>query len=250
MKRLTFICYLLLMLTNSIFSQQEKYGIGLITPVLLIVDLDYGDWSFENIDTYELELYSSPGVLSGSCLINEKNNSNQTLNYYIQDGGGDKAFLQKTKSAFLWYSVKAYVLVYQQIKEGFVQVKMNNKKYWLSIDNLAAFNFKVASWQAYLQQTSLPLETIYNMNIRMEPRATSEKVGLTKINKSDTEAYHSIKVLERFNKQWGEIELSFWQNKKACCKADAPISKLKGWIKLVDDDGSPNLYPQTSCLPE
>ena len=71
----------LVIISNKLIGQSERLGIGLITPPLLITDLDYTGFVFKHIDEYELELYDSPGNRSGKCLVQKKITNNQTKTF-------------------------------------------------------------------------------------------------------------------------------------------------------------------------
>ena len=245
---------LIVLISNNLIGQIEKLGIGLITPPLLIVDLDHAGFGFNDIGEYELELYDSPGMPSGKCLVQQKITNNQTLDYFVLEGDGQRRPIIKENGSFIWLRPKSYTLVYFQsnrYQNTYFKIKINNKTYWLNKNNLSHFGFTNKNWDPYLRYNKQALEVVYNMNLRSSPSANTKKLDLIKINGDQEERYHSIFFTGEFRGgKWAEVKIQFWKNRTACCSKTGEVQETIAWLKYIDNDGSPNLINQISCIPQ
>ncbi|GJM33713.1 MAG: hypothetical protein DHS20C18_27140 [Saprospiraceae bacterium] len=240
---------LISLLPFVLFSQEENIkGIGMITPEILVSDEAYP--SGEETQVIKLNLYNHQYTPSGDYLIKEKND-HQIVETYLVSSQGTRNPIQHETSALVWTGYKSHAMQYFKIQNGFLEVRLNGKNYWLNQEESTQLGFKAVSWKTYYENCkSTTITANYNMNLRSKPDKDSKKIMLLKINRYNTDFYHLMSMTGNFQGNWAEVEVSIWNNTDGYCKnPDNPTKKVTGWIKYLDDTGFPNLFdvPTPCC---
>jgi len=133
----------------------------------------------------------------------------------IIDESGNRKRPELENSSFVWTSYKSHCFQYLEVKDGYLKIKLEKEYYWLNQSEIEQYNFKPILWLDYLTNlNSKTLTANVNLNLRAYPSEQGEKIKLLVIN--------------RFSEE---------------------TKTLIGWIKVIDDDGSPNIFsvPSPCC---
>jgi len=234
MKRICFLA--LLLLPFGLFGQNEITGIGFIDLKL-----------YERLDEYTqtggLDLYKKPGEEIVACLekkLNDRNVSRKVVN----NQGVSEKFSRKTSDLIYseWAVYHSDVLECYEEKDGFVQVKINDKKYWMSLNDLAVEGAKLILWKTHLPDIEGYLRVIYNMNLRTAPTVNSDKIMVV-TRFGGQNGFPLAQMTGNLQGNWAEVNIHIWENNDYCEKSERSDRIVKGWIKYLDDKGFPNIFP-------
>lgn len=234
MKRIC--CIALILLPFGLFGQNEVTGIGFI-------DLKLYKYLDEYSKTEGLDLYKSPGGEVIACL--EEDSTAKYVFRKVVDSQGFSQEFSMWKSGFISAEFGAYprdVLECYEEKDGFVQVKINDKKYWISLNDLAVEGAKLIRWTTHLSGISGQMRVLYSMNLRTTATVNSDRIMVVrKVNESKN--LHLVKMTGNFEGNWAEVEVHIWEENNYCDQRAYGDRIIKGWMKYLDDKGFPNVFP-------
>lgn len=228
-------------ITNFCFAQ--KYHNGLILP------------EFDKVEQSEVCCIYSPE--EGFTVFNSPNgNEIGTLTRMTESNADDQApykifFIHKSTetakqielSNFKQIGYEIWAITYFERKNGFVRIVDKNVDYWLSEKEIEDKDFKVENWKNFLISNTGSLLGYYandpGLNLRLLPSKDSDLI-LT-FNGDLFE----IKPTAQAEGNWVKVEVIKY--KEHPCVSDLNQNELieekfDGWIKLVNDNGSPNVW--------
>lgn len=234
----------LILLSFGVFAQKNITGIGLINFGIgheLTIHTQRPDTLKSEINLYT-SLYEKPTACIQKKLVE--------WGFYatsIIDNQDVDSVIDYYTSGLVWTAYKTMSIQYYEEKDGFVKVKINKKNYWISLDELTAIGRKATLWKDYFKEHNYgSIQVIYNMNLRINPNANSDKIMLIEKNSK-----HLITILGNFEGNWAEIEVRIWEGENDYCDATTRDNyrTVIGWIKYLDDKGFPNLFavPTPCC---
>lgn len=133
-----------------------------------------------------------------------------------------------------------------EAKGGYLKIKLNNIFYWLNQNEIEQNNFNPILWLDYLTNLNSEfLTSNVNLNLRAYPGEQGEKIKLLVISRFSEET-HYMKMNGKTNGKWAEVEVQIY---KQYCRNKELLKTLIGWIKVIDNDGSPNIFsvPSPCC---
>jgi len=143
-------------------------------------------------------------------------------------------------SSFVWTGYKSFCFQYLDGKDAYLKIKLNKEYYWLNQNEIGQYNFKPTLWLEYLTNLNSELLTAnVNLNLRAYPSTQASKIKLLEINRY-SEKRHYMKMTGKTKGAWAEVEVNLY--KDFCGNSKEVPQTLIGWIKVIDDDGSPNIF--------
>lgn len=138
-------------------------------------------------------------------------------------------------------------LLYTEIQNGFVKILPTslNGGVWIAIKDLRAFGFQAESWQQYLHRTYASLNLLppdrFAMNLREKPGIEAQKLVSLK-----GDAF-IITLTGTFEGLWAEVNVTEY-TEHPCLEGRLTGRKWTGWLKLLDNQGFPNIwYHPSGC---
>ncbi|KAB1065942.1 SH3 domain-containing protein [Salibacter halophilus] len=136
-----------------------------------------------------------------------------------------------------------WALTYSERKDGFVKITYANQDFWLKQSDIENVGFELVEWQSFLADNVNNLLGYYandpGLNLREKPNTDS---GIIRTLKGDT---NQISPTNEHHGLWTKVKVII--SKEHPCATDLTeeeniIEELEGWIKIVDDNGLPNLW--------
>jgi hypothetical protein len=191
------------------------------------------------------EIYDGPnGKLIGRLTRNVTQNIGDQSFYriYFVDN------LTKTEQligleSFQEIAYEVWALAYKKINGDFVNLNIENKNYWLKITDLQKVGFTLTNWQTFLSNNTDNLLGFYakdpGLNLREQPNLNSR---IIRTLKGDV---NQISPTKEHRGNWTKVKVII--SKEHPCSTDLTekeniIEELEGWIKIVDDEGRPNVW--------
>jgi hypothetical protein len=191
------------------------------------------------------EIYDGPnGELIGRLTRNVTQNTGDQSFYriYFVD------YLTKTEQLiglenFQEIGYEVWAITYKQINDDFVNLNIKNKNYWLKITDLQKVGFTLTNWQTFLSNNIDNLLGFYandpGLNLREQPNLNSRIIRTLKGD------INQISPTKEHSGHWTKVKVIF--SKEHPCGTDLTekeniIEELEGWIKIVDDEGKPNVW--------
>ncbi|WP_163411011.1 SH3 domain-containing protein [Flavobacterium ajazii] len=139
-----------------------------------------------------------------------------------------------------------YAINYTDSIQGFVKVLDASKNYWLNITEIRKQGFKPLSWFDHLiKQSKNELGYYANepgLRLRKEPKSDSEIIGSVRGD------LFEIKLTSETVGQWCKVNVIKY--KEHPCNTELTEEQnleynTEGWLKVIDDNGEPNLWSYT-----
>lgn len=234
--------YLLLIFPFVLFGQTFKRG--LILPS--IDSLQYSEKYCCVLTPEEgFTVYDNPnGKVIGKIKreINKKNDQSPYSIFFIS--GKSKALIDSEN--YKEINSEVFAINYIDIVDGYVKVFDSQKSNWLKIDEINKRGFKTINWLDYLIKESNNVLGYYANNpglrIRKEPNANSDIIGSIRGD------LYEIKLTGEVSGQWCKVVVTKF--KEHPCRTELDDKKnletiSEGWIKVISDEGEPNLWSYT-----
>lgn len=231
------LSFLLLVCLKSAIAQEGPYlssGIGILAPGRGISSF------YLNFPLAEIGLFDVPGGAKIGSLV--KKNS---INLMCKLASTQLTFRINNKD-IVEIELAGYCLKYFEIDGSFAKVLVNStgKGLWVSLSELQYLRYSAKPW---LELMSEKKTFFYNMvdvgiNLRKDPNQKSNKIILIKGNQ------YAITLTGKTEGLWAEATVGKYS--QAPCKDLTATYKSteewKGWIKVIDDAGYPNIwfYPE------
>lgn len=138
-----------------------------------------------------------------------------------------------------------FAINYTDTAEGFVKVLDTTKNYWLSVSEIEKHGFQALNWRDHMIQNEDTIGYYANepgLRLRKEPNSESEIINSIRGD------LFEIKLSKNVSGQWCKVKVTKY--KEHPCKTNLEEtenteSKNEGWIKIIDDNGEPNLWNYT-----
>ena len=191
------------------------------------------------------KIYDGPngkliGILTRNVTQNTGDQSSYRI-YFVDNQTNTEQLIELDNFQEIGYEV--WALTYKQIKDDFVNLNIKNKNFWLKINDIQKDGFALTKWQTFLSNNVDNLLGYYandpGLNLREQPNLNSR---ITRILKGDI---NQISPTKEHNGHWTKVKVII--SKEHPCGADLTEKEnikeeLEGWIKIVDDDGKPNVW--------
>ena len=238
MKQLLFI---IILITNFCFAQQ--YQNGLVLP------------DFEKVEHSEVcciyspkegfTVFNSPdGTIIGTLTRMTESNKDDQAPYkiFFIDKSTETAN-QIELSKFKEIGYETWAITHFESKNGFVRIVDTNVDFWLSEKEIEEKDFKVENWKDFLiSKTGSLLGYFANdpgLNLRALPSKDSDLILTFKGD------LFEIKPTAQAEGNWVKVKVIKYKEHPCVSELNQEElieEKFEGWIKLIDDNGSPNVW--------
>jgi len=241
--KLTLLCvYLFFQISMLVLAQEENLeSIGIITKEIIYAESYITNRKLPDLES-DLKLYNEPSFFSGKRIVQqwEIRGKGAILFTSIIDENGNKKRPEIEHSSFVWTGYKSFCFQYSEAKDGYLKIKLNKEYYWLNQNEIEQYNFKPILWLDYLTNIhSNTLTANINLNLRAYPSVQASRIKLLEINRYG-EKMHYMKMTGKTKGAWAEVEVNLY--KDFCGNSKEVPQTLIGWIKVIDNDGSPNIF--------
>jgi len=228
-------------LSNIGFSQTNQNG--------LIVPKDFNLDSFNNYccvfaPPKGFTLYDAPdGNIIGKIIQKQKGEFELNEMFAIKLSNGNTPIYKNFNKGLTDVGYDVFVMSYYEVKNGFVKVFDKNSTYWLKISAIDKANFKLIDWQDFLVENDGKFLGYYankpGLNLRVKPLKSA------KILKTLRGKLFEINLLKESKGNWNKVKVLKYHEYP--CKGNLSKEEnieyiLEGWIKTVDDNGTPNIW--------
>ena len=126
---------------------------------------------------------------------------------------------------------------------GFVKIKSQSINMWLKISEINQLGFKAINWIDYMVLNSEHVLGYYSkepgLRLRTKPDISSEIIGSVRGD------LFEIKLTGEVLGQWAKVKITKYKE-HPCNTELSEIEnieyKSEGWLKIIDDNGEPNLW--------
>ncbi len=210
---------------NSLFAQQKEWGIG-------VIDLQYDNEA-------HVSVYDSPnGKITGTLGMEPglKEDYLRTITWRDQEHGGPRMYIPEEAYLEIGYEING--LVVRAEKEGFLKIMYSEGDLtaWISQEELKEKGMLYIPWIEFMNDPNRIFFTReYGMNLRVKPEVKSNKILLVRGDQFEIQPTGNIQGL------WAEVEVKEY-NSEYCELPHELVRTYKGWLKILDDLGFPNLW--------
>ncbi len=225
----------LLCLPCLLHAQNQQFGI--IYPIAS-EEASYCCTYFPNDQA--LDLYDAPngrklGVVARKDVDDAGYEDQYTLVFI--DGAGDSTQLD------MWQDLKevgyeAYALTYTAHQDGFVKVLPSLGDRWIKVIDLQQVNFRQLPFQSFMTEKSGEVLGFYPeaaLNLRKSPSPTAEKIETMSFQ-------HEISLTGKHEGPWSHVKVIKLKEGRCEGNEDVEEYELEGWIKVLDDSGTLNIW--------
>jgi hypothetical protein len=190
-------------------------------------------------------VYNAPdGIALGKLTKNaSENKGNQAPYriYFVNLVTREETELQQKN--FQEIGDEIWCIRYFERRNGFVRVADKAVDFWLAENEIKKSGFAITEWQTFLSDNSETLLGLYanepGLNLREEPLKES---NLLKTLRGDL---FEIKPTKEHRGLWTKVKVV--KRKQHPCESNLGEKEnveytLEGWIKIVDDSGTPNVF--------
>lgn len=152
---------------------------------------------------------------------------------YIKTGEQLKEF-DHTHLYMVGYEVMA--MVYTEKQDGFVKI---NNGYWLSIKELKSKGLILTTWMDYLTGEDVVLGWYANapgLNLRTEASENSDTLAILEGDLWEITPTNETKGL------WCKVTVKEYREHPCSGPDGFPTRTLTGWVKLLSDEQTPNVW--------
>lgn len=233
--------YSLFFLLSSQSSQAQELQNGLILPKAENTKVTCCIF----VPQQGFTVYNEPnGISRGKITGRIPNNANakEIFNIYFIANGNQNP-LPIATNYLQEVDYETWALTYVERKNGFVRVLNKETAYWLSEVEIAEQGFKITEWQQFLMEKSGSVLGYYakkpGLNIRTAPMVAKNKI-MTLYGD-----LHEITLTDEYKGLWNKVTVII--RKEHPCNSSLPeeeniTEELEGWVKLIDDSGTPNVW--------
>ncbi len=232
---------LFLSLSSISFSQTHQNG--------LIIPKDFHLDSFDNYccvfaPVEGFNIYDGPnGNKIGKVIQKQQANLAISELYSIFLVNGKNPIYKNFNKGLTEVGYELYAMSFFKAKAGFVKIYTKKSSYWLKVSELEQQGFKVSNWQDFLVANNKKLLGYYankpGLNLRSEPTRDAK---VLKTLRGDLFEIHLKKEAQG---NWNKVKVIKYQEHpcKGHLTKDENIEYiLEGWIKTIDDSGTPNVW--------
>ncbi len=141
-----------------------------------------------------------------------------------------------------------FLKVYQKTdKQVLVLQKTRKSGYWIKLADLEGARYRFVSWLEYMKAKPERwyIHERVRLNLRTRPDPGSKKVLLVR------EGRFLIDLTTKTDGRWAEVTVTEYERDP--CEREGHIDDLhivktyRGWLKVIDDDGFPNIWFPIGC---
>ena len=184
----------------------------------------------------ELPVYDAHKKQAGVLSVEE--DYEEGFGYIVLLSNGNRTQIDLHDEVFKEVAYEEFALKYTDIKDDFLKVLESHGDYWISIHDLEKAGFTNLSWINFLIQKKFS----YYANkpgLRLRESPNTDSRILSTIKGQST----IIEVTGEISGNWAKVKI--FRLKKDSCPIEENIDYVyvqEGWIKIVNDDGYPNVY--------
>jgi len=229
------IIFLLTILTQTVSSLCQTYKAGLILP-----------------ENYEVEstccIYLPPSGFTlyekaqensiAACLLpGEKESGRKEFYQLIVQKPESEEVVSFHKLEMIGYEV--FAIPYQGIENGFIQIFDG---LWVKLDELKQKGYRHVNWMDFMVKESGKVLGYYanepGLNLRKGPSTDFDQILTLKGDVMEINLSPEIKGL------WNKVKVFVFKEHPCESGPDAvdTLAVHQGWIKLLDDSGTPNVW--------
>lgn len=184
------------------------------------------------IPTSGLKVYEQPnGSAIGELTLGAPDNNNERYSANIKIKGDQRKFSYKNLE-MVGYEIMA--MKFKNTSSNYVQL---NNGYWLSVEELTSKQLKLTSWVEYIIEKDT--EWYANdpgLNLRELPSTDSNVLATLKGD------LWGISPTEEIEGNWCKVTVTHYRQHPCSGNDNLVISTLTGWIKLISDEQTPNVW--------
>lgn len=235
------ILYSILLLPILNFSQALKNGI-------IITEIDSLKYSDKNCCILSPEkgftAYNEPnGKIIGKIKRLESKEKNDQLAYEIYLVTENKN-LKLNEYTQIGYEI--FALNFIKEEDGFIKLKNQSRNIWLNINELNKLGFKAINWIDYMVLNSEKVLGYYakepGLRLRNKPDLLGEIIGSVRGD------LFEIKLTGAILGNWAKVKITKYREHPCFTESNENENiefKSEGWLKIIDDNGEPNLWNYT-----
>lgn len=234
-------CLLGLCLLLSIYSVAQTPKRGLILPVAdsLLYEEDYCCILSPNKGWTAYDAPNGKPVGTLKRWGNKAKDDQVPFAIYLVAG---KQKTRITKYQEIEYEL--YALQYNDSNKGFIQVADSLQSFWLNVAELQQTGFHALGWMDWMiRQSEKDLHFMAKepgLRLRKEPHTTGEIIGSVRGD------LFQIKLTRESQGVWNKVKVMKLKRDPCESGMDDNIDfEWEGWLKVLDDNGEPNLWRYT-----
>ncbi|WP_375578685.1 SH3 domain-containing protein [Marivirga tractuosa] len=181
-----------------------------------------------------LSIYESPdSEIVGKLTLGSPDNSNDVYSATIKIGNTQEK-IEFSNLHMVGYEV--FALIYIDRVHQFLKIK---RGYWLSMDELKSKGLLTTSWMDYLIAKENIMGWYANdpgLNLRAEPNVKAKIIETLKGDLWEITPTNEVQGL------WCKVKVKEYKNHPCSGEDDQIIRELIGWVKLLADDQTPNVW--------
>ncbi len=221
----TQILLLLLILPILLPAQNSAWGIG-------VLSLPYDS-------NGKINVYDAPnGKTEGSLGVEENIYAPGTRTIIWRDGkfGGPRMHIPDEAVISIGYEIQG--LIVHEERDGHLKIMYREGEIisWIAIEELQKEGFIYQPWISFMSDPNRTFFTMsYGMNIREQPNINATRILTVKGDQFEIEPTGKTKGL------WAEVVIKEY-NSVYCEEPHHLIKTYHGWMKILDDEGFPNVW--------
>lgn len=233
-RKFYFFCALLSFgLLGNVQAQEENdflnWGQGIIGPEVM-------NGNFHKFEG--LKLYHKADGFAVGTIVSAKDVYSELA---FQTEGSDPKPVKSKEFREVGYEQSG--MVWYAKEKGFIQIGLNSssKGYWLKIEELEYYGFKVTSYLDFMVEkkpTLFPGAMGINLNFRSAATTRSKVYATLNSDK------FFVTPTGKTEGNWAEVEVVEYTN--SYCEVsevdENVVNRWTGWIKILDDKGHPNIW--------
>ncbi len=180
--------------------------------------------------SHSLNVYDAPnGTIKGSLSVDERGELS-----YAEDGPR----LVIDQNALLKVNIDEFRLKVFKEENGFIKIfsSSNSNQAWLSLIELAKTVYYYIPWIDFMSNPGHHFfANKHGMNVRSEPRASAERIAAVKGMKC------TIIPTGATDGLWAEVIIKEY-DAEYCEEDQKLIGERRGYMKILDDKGYPNVW--------
>jgi hypothetical protein len=190
-------------------------------------------------------VFNSPNgnIIGFLTRMNESNTDDQAPDKIFFTDKSTDAVKQIELSKFKEIGYETWAIIYFERNNGFVRIVDSNINFWLSEKEIEEKSFKIENWKNFLISKTGRLLGYYandpGLNLQVLPSKDSDIILTLKGDLIE------ITPTEQTEDNWVKVKVIKYKE-HPCIGELSPEElieeKFEGWIKLIDDNGLPNVW--------
>lgn len=234
---------LIVLMCSTAICLSQTHQNGLIIPNNLHED------SFDNYccvfsPRQGFQLYDAPnGNKIGVVLKKEERNLALTEIYTIALTNGSDTIYKSFDQGLAEVGYEIFAIHFYKVKDGFVKIFNKRSSYWLKVSEVEQLGYIASNWQDFLVNHTGKLLGYYankpGLNLRSKPSTSGKVLKTLRGN------LFEIHLKKEIQGNWNKVKVIKYQEHP--CKGNLSKEEnieyiLEGWIKTIDDSGTPNVW--------